>query len=59
MKNESSAKLPSLAVIVVVGFSNSRCVLGLILFARSVRIQIAEYAAEYVHPPDRWYALGG
>ena len=59
MNNESSAKLPSLAVIAVAVFQFLVAVLGLILFARGVRIEISEYSAEYIHPPDAWYALGG
>jgi|HubBroStandDraft_2_1064218.scaffolds.fasta_scaffold2852634_1 hypothetical protein len=59
MKNEASAKLPTLAVIAVVAFQLLVAALGLILFfARGVRIGIAEYSAESIHPPDRWYALG-
>jgi len=59
MNNESSAKLPRLAVIAVVVFQFLIAALGLFLFARGVRIEIAEYSAEYTHPPDAWYALGG
>jgi|SRR5580658_1297908 uncharacterized membrane protein (DUF2068 family) len=59
MDNESSAKLPALAVIAVVGFQFLVAALGLILSARGVRIEIAENSAEYIHPPDVWYALGG
>lgn len=58
MNNESSAKLPRLAVIAVVVFQFLIAALGLFLFARGVRIEIAEYSAEYTHPPDAWYALG-
>lgn len=58
MNNESSAKLPTLAVIAVVVFQFLVAALALILFARGVRIEIAEHSAEYTHPPDVWYALG-
>jgi hypothetical protein len=47
-----------LAVIAVVVFQLLVAVFALILFARGVRIQIAEYSAEYTHPPDRWYTIG-
>jgi hypothetical protein len=59
MNNESSAKLPTLPVIAVVVFQFLIAALGLILFARSVRIEIVEYSVEYIHPPDLWYAFGG
>jgi hypothetical protein len=59
MNNGSSAKLPTLAVIVVVVFQILVAALGLILFARGVRIEIAEYSAESTHPPDVWFAFGG
>jgi hypothetical protein len=59
MNNESTAKLPTLAVIVVVVFQFLIAALGLILFGRGVRIEIAEYSAEYTRPADVWYALGG
>ena len=59
MNNESSAKLPTWAVIAVVVFQFLVAALGLILFARGVRIEIGEYSAEYTHPADVWYALGG
>ena len=45
--NGSSAKLPTLAVIVVVVFQILVAALGLILFARGVRIEIAEYSADH------------
>ncbi len=57
--NESSAKRPTLAVIAVIVFQFLVAALGLILFARGVRIEIAEYSAEYIHPTDVWYAFGG
>jgi hypothetical protein len=59
MNNESSAKLSALAVIAVALFQFLVAALGLILFARGVRIEIVEYSTEYAHPPDVWYALGG
>jgi hypothetical protein len=59
MNNESSAKLPTLAVIAVAVFQFLVAALVLILFARGVRIEIAEYSAESAHPPDVWYVLGG
>jgi len=59
MNNESSAKLSTLAVIAVAVFQFLVAALGLILFARGVRTEIVEYSAEYTHPPDIWYVLGG
>ena len=59
MSNKPSAKLSTMAVIAVAVFQFVVAALGLILFARGVRIEIAEYSAEYAHPPDVWYALGG
>ncbi len=59
MNNESSAKLTTLAVIAVVVFQFLIAALRLILFARGVRIEIAEHSVEYTHPPDLWYAFGG
>jgi lysylphosphatidylglycerol synthetase-like protein (DUF2156 family) len=59
MNNGSNAKLPMLAVIAVVVFQFLVAALGLILFARGLRIEMAEYSAEYTHPPDAWYAFGG
>jgi hypothetical protein len=59
MSNKPSAKLPTMAVIAVAVFQFLVAALGLILFARGVRIEIAGYSAEYIHPPDVWYALGG
>ena len=59
MSNESSAKLPTLAVISVAVFQFLVAALGLILFARGVRIETAEYSTEYTHPPDLWYFFGG
>ncbi len=59
MNNESSAKLPTLPVIAVTVFQFLVAALGLFLFVRGVRIEIAEYSAEYTHPPDAWYVLGG
>ena len=59
MNNEPSAKLPTMAVTAVVVFQFLVAALGLILFARGVRIEIAEYSAEYTHPADVWYAFGG
>ena len=59
MNNESSAKLPTLPVIAVTVFQFLVAALGLFIFVRGVRIEIAEYSAEYTHPPDPWYVLGG
>jgi hypothetical protein len=59
MNDEASAKLPRLAVIAVVVFQFLIAVLGLILLARGVRIETAQYSVEYFYPPDLWYAFGG
>jgi hypothetical protein len=59
MKNPSSAKLSMWAVIAVVVFQFLIAALGLILFARSVRIEMAEYSTEVTHSPDLRYVLGG
>jgi hypothetical protein len=48
-----------LTVIAVAVFQFLIVALGLILFARGVRIEIAEYSVEYIHPPDVWYTFGG
>ena len=59
MNNESSTKLPTLAVIAVAAFQFLIAALALILFVRGVRVEMAEYSAEYIHPPDVWYDFGG
>jgi uncharacterized membrane protein (DUF2068 family) len=47
-----------LAVIAVAVFQFLIAALALLLFARGVRIAIAEYSTEYTHPPSRWFAFG-
>jgi len=59
MNNESSAKVATLAIAAVAVFQFLVAALGVVLFARGVRIEIAEYSAEHALPPDAWYALGG
>jgi hypothetical protein len=59
MKSESSAKLPTLAVRAVVVFQFMIAALGMILFARGVKIEAVEHSAESAHSMEAWYALGG
>jgi uncharacterized membrane protein len=58
MTNESNMKLPTLAVISVVVFQLLIAALSLILFVRGVRVEMVEYSAEYIHPPDARYDFG-
>ncbi|MGB2590239.1 MAG: hypothetical protein WBG02_16120 [Candidatus Acidiferrum sp.] len=59
MTDKSGAKLPTFSIIAVAVFQFLIAALGLILFARGLQFEIAEYSTEYTHPPNAWYALGG
>lgn len=59
MNNESGGTLPRLAIIGVVVSQFFIAVLGLILFARGLRIEIGQYSTEYIHPGDVWYGFAG
>ena len=43
----------------VLSQAKSRMKERLILFVRGVRVEMVEYSAEYIHPPDVWYDFGG
>jgi len=59
MNKQSRPTRPTLAITAVVVFQFLIAALGLILFARGVHIEIAEYSAEYTHASGVWYAFGG
>jgi hypothetical protein len=58
MNDQSSTGRPTFPVVSVAVFQFLIAALALLFFARGVRIAIAEYSAEYAHPPARWYVFG-